>query len=172
MVASRMITVVIVFSMIIALPMQFSQEADSNEIDSDKKHMLDHVAAEDVMCKAGLPLMICSSGIAAYIKLSSIMSEKSWKEKAGGEHSTQENILTVKVIERKTKSPVSDATVIIIAKSGKIIVWKITDKNGTQQLDVPSGDYYMMIKASCCYSKMDHLHIRGDMEKIFELADR
>jgi uncharacterized GH25 family protein len=81
------------------------------------------------------------------------------------------NIVKVKVVDRETKSPIPDATVIVAKKSGKIVVWKITDKNGTQQLDVPSGDYYIMIKASCCYTKMDNLHIRGDMEKVFELVD-
>ena len=82
------------------------------------------------------------------------------------------SILKVKVVERETKSPIHDATVIVAEKSGKILVWKITDKHGTQQLRVPSGDYYIMIKASCFYTKMDNLRIRGDMEKIFELVDR
>jgi hypothetical protein len=94
------------------------------------------------------------------------------KEESGVNHNTQENVLTVKVVDRKTQSPISEATVIVAKKSGNIVVWEITDRDGTQQLDVPSGDYYIIIKASCCYSKMDNLHIRGDMEKIFELVDR
>ena len=129
------------------------------------------VAAEDVICKQELSLMIPSSETVACVKPLNVDSELN-KEKASGNHNTHENVLTVKVLDRKTKSPISDATVIVAKKSGKIVVWKITDKNGTQQLHVPSGDYYIMIKASCCYSRLDNLHIRGDMEKIFELVDR
>jgi len=139
--------------------------------DSLKKQMKNNVTEEDVACSIEKTREVSHSSTLA-CKLSNISSEQATKERASGKHNTQENVLTVKVVDRKAKSPISDATVIIIAKSGKIVAWKITDRNGTQQLHVPSGDYYIMIKASCCYSKMDNLHIKGDMEKIFELVDR
>jgi hypothetical protein len=157
---------------IILLPISaFIPAAFGITTDSLKKQMKNNFTEEEVACGIENTREVnYSSNLTC--KPSNIRSEEATKERASGKHNTQENVLTVKVVDRKTESPISDATVIIIAKSGKIVAWKITDRNGMQQLHVPSGDYYIMIKASCCYSKMDNLHIKGDMEKIIELVDR
>jgi hypothetical protein len=147
------------------LAMISTSQAFGNMIDSSREQMVVDVAAEDVTCNKGKSEIIRSDNAIC-------IEHATTTEETSGKHDARQNILKVKVVDRKTKSPISDSTVIVAKTSGKIVVWKITDKNGTQQLDVPSGDYYIILKASCCYSKMERLHIRGDMEKIFELVDR
>ena len=165
------IGVILVISIILLPTLVFIPTAFGITTDSLKKQMKNNFTEEDVVCGIEKTREVNHSSTLA-CKPSNISSEQATKERASGKHNTQENVLTVKVVDRKAKSPISDATVIIIAKSGKIVVWKITDRNGMQQLDIAPGDYYVMIKANCCYSKMDNLHIKGDMEKIFELVDR
>jgi len=81
------------------------------------------------------------------------------------------SVVVVRVLDEGTGLPIARATVVIAETSGKIVDWKITDRDGTSQLVIPKGDYYMRIKGSCCYSFTDRLSVDGDMEKTFELVN-
>jgi hypothetical protein len=92
------------------------------------------------------------------------------EEAVKSQPATNNNSLILKVLDRNSKRPVEDATVIVIDSSGKVRAGKTTDGNGEIKLIVSSGNYRVTIQANSYNKLVETLQVDGDIKKTFELT--